>query len=155
MDPQLDANSLIRILRGEPEFVAYAAATQTAGLCHNQAAKLAFFANGMGTQNDLDALEKQFGVKLDSRIPDAEMDKAAVRLQTAFWGDVLARVLHTADARILATAFLENEIVATGDLRLFKRAKDLGLMAQFIGHGRALRLAANYQPRLVVIPGGP
>jgi predicted nucleic acid-binding protein len=155
MDPQLDANALIRILRGDPEFVAFATATQASGLCYNQAAKAEFLANNMGCQSDLDALEKQFGIKLDAGIPDTELDQAATRLQAAFTGDTLARALHPPDARILATAFLQDDSVATGDLRLFKRAKDLGLAAVFIGSGRALRLATNYLPRLVAIPGGP
>jgi predicted nucleic acid-binding protein len=155
MDPQLDVNALIRLLGGVPEFVAFAQAQQAVGLSYNEAARAEFLANGLGTQADLDILERGYGVVLITDVSAAEIDAAAQRLQSAFRGDPLGRVLHLPDARVLATALLKTETIATGDLQLFKRAKDLGLSAAFIGRGRAAARAATYVPQPVVVPGGP
>jgi hypothetical protein len=155
MDPQLDVNALIRLLGGVPEFVAFAQAQRAAGLSYNRAARAEFLANGLGTQADLDTLEQGYGVVLITETSDAEIDAAAQRLQAAFHGDPLGRILHVPDARVLATALLKTEAVATGDLQLFKRARDLGLSASFIGTGRAAARAAAYVPHPVVVPGGP
>jgi predicted nucleic acid-binding protein len=155
MDPQLDANALIELLRGDPDFVAYAQANQTAGLNYNAAVRTEFLANGLGTQADLDALAQTWGVILIGDVSEPEIDAAAGRLQGAFLGTSPQRVLHRPDARVLATALLKNESVATHDLRLFKRARDLGLAVVFVGSGRAAARAAAYAPQPVTVPGGP
>ena len=155
MDPQLDVNALIRLLRNEAEFVAFACTHQAAGLSYNRAARNEFLANGLGTQSDLDALEQAYGVGLLADVTETEIDVAAVRLQAAFQGDPVGRVLRLPDARILATALLKGEHVATGDLQLFKRASDLGLSVSFIGSGQSVARASTYTPRPVSISGGP
>jgi hypothetical protein len=47
-------------------------------------------------------------------VSEQEIDDAALRLQAAFSGDPLGRVLHSPDARVLATALLKDETVAAG-----------------------------------------
>jgi len=155
MDPQVDVNALIQLLAGTQVFVAFAIAHQSAGLSYNQAAKVEFLANGVGTQFDLDTLEQRYGIVLITDITGTEIDGTARLLQDAFNGDPMGRVLHLPDAQILASAYLKNEAIATGDLQLFKRARDLGLLATFIGAGRASGRAAAYVARSVRVPGGP
>lgn len=155
MDPQLDVNALIHILRGVPEFVAFASASQTAGLTYNAAVQSEFLANGLGTYQELQALAQAYGIVLITDVSDQKIDAMARQLQAAFAGDALGRLLHEADARVLATAYLKKESVATGDLQLFKRARDLGLAVHFVGRGRAAARAAVYVPQPVLIPGTP
>jgi predicted nucleic acid-binding protein len=155
MDPQLDANALIKILAGEANFLAFAQANHTAGLSYNAAVRTEFLANGLGTQADLDTLAQTWGIIPIADVSEPEIDTAASRLQGAFHGASLGRVLDLPDARVLATALLKNESVATHDLRLFKRARDLGLSVVFVGSGRAATQAAAYAPQPVTIPGGP
>ncbi len=155
MDPQLDVNALIQILRGAAEFVAFAQANRAAGLAYNAAAKAEFLANGLGTQAELDSLARGYGVALIGDVSDQEIDVTAGRLQAAFVGTVPGRVLRLPDARILATAYGKNERLATGDLQLFKRARDLGLAVVFLGSGRSAARASAYVPRSVTIPGSP
>jgi hypothetical protein len=114
MDPQLDVNALIRILGGDLEFVAFARAHQPPGLSYNRATRGEFLAGGLGSQANLDALELGYGIVLLADVSEQEIDDAALRLQAAFRGDPLGRVLHLPDARVLATALLKDETVATG-----------------------------------------
>ena len=153
VDPQLDVNGLILLLAGVPEWVTYVQANQTSGLSYNLATQAEFLAQGKGGQAQLAALENQYGIRLIQDISRTEIDAAVGRLQGAFSGDPLRRVLREADARVAASAFLKNEDLATSDLQFFKRAKDLGLKVEFVGSGRAAALAAAYQPRPVMIPG--
>jgi hypothetical protein len=155
MDPQLDVNILIQLLNGVGEFVAFARAQHAVGLTYNNAVRQEFLANGLGSQTDLISLEQDHGITLLSGISDQEMDAAGGRLQAAFVGDVQGRTLRLQDARVLATAFLRKEALATADLQLFKRARDLGLAVLFVGAGRAAARAAAYVPRPVMIPGSP
>ena len=97
-------------------------------------------------------LELQHGLQLIQDVSMPEIDAAAARLQAAFAGDPWNRRLHDADARVAATAFLKHEKLATNDLRFFKRAKDLGLDADYIGSGQAVSKAAAYVPRPVTVP---
>src|SRR6266498_1085940 len=83
-DPQLDANVLIGLLKGTPEFVAYAQAKKPAGLSYNQATRAEFLANNYGTAAQLQSLEQQYGLQLIQDVSLAEIDAAAVRLQAAF-----------------------------------------------------------------------
>jgi len=124
-------------------------------LSYNRAARGEFLANGLGKAADLDALEQAYGIVLITDVSETEIDDVARRLQAAFLGDPLGRAVHLPDARILATAFLKAETLATGDLQLFKRATDLGLSASFVGTGKAAVRAAAYIPRPVTIPSGP
>ncbi len=153
VDPQLDVNGLILLLLGVPEWVAYVQANQASGLSYNLATQAEFLAQGKGGQAQLIGLENHYGIRLIQDISWAEIHAAAGRLQGAFSGDPLRRVLREADARVAASAFLKSESLATGDLQFFKRAKDLGLTVEFVGSGRAAALAAAYQPRPVTIPG--
>jgi len=155
MDPQLDANALIKLLDGDPDFVAFAQANRAAGLNYNAAVRAEFLANGLGTQADLDTLTRTWGVTPIGDITESAIETVAARLRDAFHGDSLGRVLHLADARVLATGLLKHEAVATHDLQMFKRARDLGLAAVFVGSGRAAARAVAYVPQLVTIAGGP
>jgi hypothetical protein len=48
---------------------------------------------------------------------------------------------------------LVGERIATADLVFFKRAKDLGVDAEFVGSDpKALNRAANYRPSPVTVP---
>jgi hypothetical protein len=145
----------VRIHSGEAGFVAFARTHQVAGLSYNLAARNEFLANGHGTQEELEDLAQLYGIMLNIDVTEAEIDSMALQLRSAFHGDQLGRVLALPDARILATAFLKNEILATGDERLFKRARDLGVSAEFIGHGSAVTRAAAYSPRPVTVPRKP
>lgn len=150
VDPQLDTNVLIKILATVPEFVAYAVAKQGDGLGYNEATALQFLAKG--NQADLDKLARQYGVSKGSDSSLTEIDDAAQRLQKAFRGDRLGRVLHSPDARVAATAFLMKEVMATGDLQFFKRARDLGIPVDFIGSSAVSLKAQAYVPRPVMVP---
>jgi hypothetical protein len=103
MDPQLDVNVLIHILRGVPEFVAFASASQAAGLTYNAAVQSEFLANGLGTDQELQALAQVYGIVLLTDVLPPEIDVTARQLQAAFAGDTRGRLLHEADARVLAT----------------------------------------------------
>jgi len=152
LDPQLDANVLIGLLNGIPEFVDYAQMNQPKGLTYNLATRAEFVAGDAGTDAHLQLLEQRFGVNLIQNITKQDLDDVASRLQAAFQGDPQKRSLGEADARVAASAFLRTEALATADLKFFKRLRDLGLIADFIGTGRALARAAAYQPRPVTIP---
>jgi len=151
-DPQLDVNVLIKLAGGVPEAVAYVQVHLAAGLSYNLAARDEFLASGSGTAAELQGLEQQYGVRPIQDVSLTEIDAAAARLQSAFSGDALGRRLSVADAGIAATARLKAERLATGDLQLFKRARDLGLEVDFVGTGRAAARALGYHPRLVIIP---
>jgi hypothetical protein len=111
-----------------------------------------FLALGRGTGAQLQLLERQYGLQLIQDVSLSEIDAAAAPLQAAFDGDPFHRILREEDARVAATAFLKRQRLATGDLQLFKRAKDLGLDVDFVGTGQAAARAAAYQPRTVSIP---
>lgn len=151
-DPQLDTNVLIQLVRGAPVFVAYVQAQQVFGLSYNLVAAAEFLALGKGTGAQLQQLDQQYGLQLIQDVSLQEIDAAAARLQAAFVGDPLHRTLRVEDARVAATAFLKQERLATGDIQFFKRAKDLGLEADFVGSGQAAARAAAYQPRIVSVP---
>jgi predicted nucleic acid-binding protein len=125
------------------------------GLSYNLAARSEFLADGHGTEEELEELAQHYSIMLIIDITDADIDTTALQLRSAFHGDQLGRVLALPDARILATAFLKNEILATGDARFFKRARDLGVSAEFIGHGSAVTRAVGYSPRPVTVPKKP
>jgi predicted nucleic acid-binding protein len=152
VDPQLDTNFLIRLHKGEPEFIAYAQANRAAGLNYTQSAADEFLANPLGSATQLLSLEQQYGIIPSVAITATAIDNAATRLQNAFVGAARGRVLRRADAKVLAAAFLTGECLATGDERLFKRGKDLGLNVDFVGSGPAARRAAAYVPLPVVVP---
>src|SRR5262249_7100247 len=103
---QLDVNALIKIVAGVAEFVAFAIANQAAGLPSSEAARNEFLANNWGAQSDLDDLEQTYGIALISDVAEVEIDATATRLQTAFQGDSLGRILRVPDARILATVLM-------------------------------------------------
>jgi predicted nucleic acid-binding protein len=151
-DPQLDTNVLIQLIRKEPEFVAYVQAEQPLGLSYNVVVAAEFLTLGKGTGVQLQLLEQQYGVKLIQDVSLQEIDTAAARLQAAFARDPLHRTLREEDARVAASAFLKQERLATGDIQLFKRAKDLGLEVDFVGTGQTAARAVAYQPRIVSIP---
>jgi predicted nucleic acid-binding protein len=152
IDPQLDTNFLIRLQNNEPEFVAYASANPAAGLSYNLAVQAEFLTGAPTSGGQLQLLEQQYGIQLIAGMSLSVIDATAVRLPNAFQGDSLHRVLHREDARIATTAFLTHEPLATGDLQLYKRARDLGLVVDFIGSGPAVAIAAAYVPQPVVIP---
>ncbi len=150
MDPQLDANVLIRLLNEVPEFVTYAQKNQQLGLTYNRVTREEFLAQGSAEQ--LQLLEERYGIRLSQeKMPLLEMGIAA-RLQAAFHGDPLRRSLQPADAGVAATAFIKKDRLATGDLQFYKRARDLGIDAEYVGAGRAAARAAAYTPRPVIIP---
>jgi len=151
-DPQLDTNFLIRLHRNEPEFLAYAQAKQAVGLSYSPAAQAEFVASTPAGGTQLQALERRYGIRLVTGISLSAIDSTAARLQNAFQADPLHRVLHLEDARVAAAAFLANERLGTGDLRLFKRSRDLGLATDFVGSGPAAARAAAYVPQPVAIP---
>jgi predicted nucleic acid-binding protein len=150
--PQLDTNFLIRLLKGEPEFVAYARANQAAGLAYSQPAADEFLAAPAGSAAQLKQLEQDYGVVLLTNPTTTAIDIVAKRLQNAFVGDSFHRILPWMDALILGVAFLTGDCLATGDLKLFKRARDLGVSVEFVGSAAAARRAAGYAPRIVVVP---
>ncbi len=149
-DPQLDTSVLIRAGQGVPEFVAYLAANAAAGLTYYDTARSEYLVSASTT--DLQALEQTHGLQHRQDVAAADVDAAAARLRSAFDGDPLGRTLHEGDARVAATALLKDEALATGDLRFFKRLRDLGLRADFVGSGRAAAAAAAYVPQPVGIP---
>lgn len=152
VDPQLDTNVLIQLVRAVPEFVAYAQAQKALGLSYNMVVAAEFLTLGRGTGGHLQQLEQQYGIQPLQDVSLQEIDTAAARLQAAFAGDPFHRMLGDEDARVAATAFLKQERLATGDIQLFKRAKDLGLDVDFVGTAQAEARAAAYQPRTVSIP---
>ena len=149
VDPQLDTNFLIKLLQGQPEFVAYAQANKAAGLSYNFATRAEFLKEG--TRARLRLLEHSYDIKLIRDVPLPQIEATAQRLQAAFSGDPLRRTLSAADASVLATAFLKGEWFATNDLQVFKRALDLGIQAEFVGTGRAATLATVYRAVRVII----
>ena len=150
IDPQLDSNVLIQILANIPEFVAYALAKQADGLENNEATVLEFLA--MGTQSDLNGLARKYGIIQNIAFSINEIDDTANRRHNAFLGDPLGRNLHDQDARVASTVFLKNEILATGDIQLFQRIRDLGMRADFIGSRWASLKAQANCPRPVKVP---
>jgi predicted nucleic acid-binding protein len=152
IDPQLDTNFLVRLLASEPPFVAYAHANRAAGLRYSPAANAEFLAGAGATPAQLLSLNQRFGIQLLTGLSTNALDNAAQRLQNAFLGDALGRVLHAADAKILAAAFLLGEPLATGDLQLFKRGQDLGLLTDFVGINRPAATAVAYVARPIAIP---
>jgi hypothetical protein len=155
MDPQLDVNVLIRVLRMEQEFIDYVRANRACGLRYNLGAKDEFLATALGSQAELDCLYQQYGIELLAEVSIVDLDVTAVLLRSAFDGDVFGRTLHEPDSRILSTGWILKETITTADLHLYKRARDLGMDVSFLGSGRAFNLAMNYQPRLVIIPNMP
>ena len=83
-DPQLDANFLIKLSAGVPEFVAYAVAQQAAGLRYNEVTQGEFLAAGHGNVGQLQQLEQQYGLELIKDVPLPDLNAAAIRLQAAF-----------------------------------------------------------------------
>jgi len=149
-DPQLDSNVLIQLKKGDAAFVAYACANKAAGMSYNRVVRDEFLARGLGTTADLEALRADYGITYRS-FRGHSVSSAIMRLQQAFVGDRLGRMLQLADARVLVTAFLTAECLATGDLQLYKRARDLGMLVDFLGGGRAAVRAITYVPRPVVV----
>jgi rRNA maturation endonuclease Nob1 len=147
IDPQLDSNFLIRLQQGEQMFVDYATRNRSAGLSVYNMVLTEFLQKG--TIEEFMALQGQYGIRLANDFTPNEVSAVAARLRSAFGGT--GRVLSTEDARVLATAFLQREKFATGDLQLFKRATDLGLDVDFIGTGNAVTKARNYVPQPVQI----
>ena len=129
-------------------FVDYATRYRSAGLRVYSMVLTEFLQKG--TIEEFMALQRQYGIRLSNDFTLNEVSAVAARLRSAFRGT--GRVLSEEDARVLATAFLQGEKFATGDLQLFKRAKDLGLDVDFIGTGNAATKASNYVPQLVQIP---
>jgi predicted nucleic acid-binding protein len=152
IDPQLDTSFLVRLLLTEPAFIAYARANQSAGLRYSPTACAEFLAGGGATPAQLQSLQQQFGLQPITGLSATALDNTARRLQNAFLGDALGRVLHAADAKILAAVFLLGEPLATGDLQLFKRGRDLGLLTDFVGTNRPAATAAAYVARPIAIP---
>jgi hypothetical protein len=152
IDPQLDTSFLVRLVLGDPPFVAYSLAHQAAGLRYSPAAAAEFLAGGGEAAAQLQSLQQRFGVQPLSGLSGTALDNAALRLQNAFQGAAHGRLLHAEDAKVLAAAFLLGEPIATGDLRLFKRGRDLGLASHFVGSVRPAAVAAAYAPRPVLIP---
>ena len=151
IDPQLDTGVLIRLILDDPPFVAYATANQASGLRYGATAEAEFLAGG-GTPSQLQTLQQRFGVQPLIALSATALDNAARRLQNAFHGDPHRRALHAQDAKVLAAAFLVGEPLATSDLRLFKRGRDLGIPVDFVGSGRAAAVASAYAPQWAVIP---
>jgi predicted nucleic acid-binding protein len=152
IDPQLDTSFLIRLAASDPPFLAYAVANRAAGLRYSPAAGAEFLAAGGGSAAQLQSLQQRFGIQAISGLATAALDNAARRLQNAFQGGPRGRVLHAEDAKVLAAAFLLGEPLATGDLRLYKRGRDLGPPVEFVGAVRPTAVAAAYVPQGVVIP---
>jgi len=148
IDPQLDANILIRLLYGDPDVIAFIQANRAAGLSYNVYTRAEFLSRG--TRAQLRLLEETYGIRLIQNVTPNQIDDVARRLEQAF--DGTGRRLGTGDARVAATAYLTGERLATGDLQFYKRARDLGLQVEFVGTGRAAARAAAYQPDLVTIP---
>jgi hypothetical protein len=94
-------------------------------------------------------LTQRYGIILIRDVPVSDIEATARRLQTAFHGDPWGRILSLEDARVAATAFLKREWLATGDLRFYRRALDLGIP---VGTTRAAATAAGYRPRPVIMP---
>lgn len=153
IDPQLDANVLIRLRAGDPTTVAYARANQAAGLSYNFMTRFEYLAGGAargGTRADLRVLEETYGIQLRRDISLADIESMGASLRASFAGT--NRILHNFDSEVLASAYLRGERVATGDLQLFKRGRDLGINIEFVGNGRSAQLAAQYRPQPVPPP---
>lgn len=148
IDPQLDTNILIRLLRGDAEVVAFVRANRAAGLSYNVYTRAEFLRRG--TRAQLRTLEENYGIRLIREFNPVQIDDVARRLQRAFAGT--GRSLGDADAHVAATAYLKGERLATGDLKFYKRAFDLGLDVEFVGTGPAAARAAAYRPDPVTIP---
>lgn len=141
VDPQLDANLLMRLSKGDPVAVAYAEANRAAGLSYNFSTRFEFL-NG-GTRAELRLLEQKYGISLIRDVPLADIQSTATSLRSAFTD---GRALGYWDSQVAASAFLKGERLATGDLQFFKRALDLGVKVEFVGTGRAAQRAAQYVP---------
>lgn len=153
-DPQVDANVLIRLLRGEPEFLSFAARNRHRGLSYNYWTRQEFLATarrGTGdTRADLRLLEQRYGARLITDIGPDQILTAAFRLRSAF--SSTDRILDIQDSRVATTAWLRGELLATGDLRFYKRLRDLGIDAEFIGATGPSVKAERYVPSRVQIP---
>ncbi len=152
IDPQLDTGFLIRLLLADPPFVAYTVTHQAAGLRYSPMAAAEFLAGAGSTVAQLQSLQQQFGVQPLTGLSATALDNAAQRLQNAFQGDPRGRTLHAENAKVLAAAFHLGEPLATGDLRHFKRTRDLGLPTDFVGASRPAAAASAYTPQVVTIP---
>jgi predicted nucleic acid-binding protein len=141
IDPQLDANLLVRLSKGDPVVVAYAEANRSAGLSYNFSTRFEFL--NKGTRADLRLLEQTYDIKLIRDVPLADLQSTATSLRGAFTD---GRSLGYWDSQVAASAFLKGERLATGDLQFFKRAMDLNLKVEFVGTGRAAQRAAQYVP---------
>jgi RHS repeat-associated protein len=142
VDPQLDANVLMLVSRGDATAVAYANANRAAGLSYNYSARLEFLIRG--TRAELRLLEERYGMRLIREVPLDDIAAEASRLRSLFTD---GRVLGYWDSQVAATASLMGERMATADLQFFKRAMDLGLNVEYVGTGAAAARAAAYVPR--------
>ena len=94
-------------------------------------------------------LETKYGITVLA-MPEKDLAGAAARIVAAFKGT--DRVISAEDARVAATALIKGEKLSTNDLQFFKRARDLGLNAAYVGSGDAAKKAKMYVPRPVKIP---
>ena len=151
VDPQLDSNILSALINPHDplhgDAVAFVTSNRAAGLSANRSAYTEFLQRYSKYQ--FSVLRQRYGISLIRELPMEDLGAAASRLQRAFPD---ARVLSDADARVAASSFLKKERFATNDLRLFKRAKDLGLNVEYVGSGASAAAAARYIPNPVAIP---
>jgi RHS repeat-associated protein len=142
VDPQLDANLLIRLSQRDPVAVGFANANRAAGLSYNFSARFEFLAGG--TRAELRLLEQQYGIQLIRDVPLSQLQQTAAKLRGAF---VDGRALGYWDSQVAASAFLKGERMATGDLQFYKRALDLGLKVEYVGTGNSALRATRYVPK--------
>jgi hypothetical protein len=102
------------------------------------------------SKRQIRSLRAQYGVKLIREIELPEIGAAASRIERAFVGT--GRAISAEDARVAATAFIKGERFATADLQFYRRARDLGLLVEFVGSPQNSARAAAYVPRPVIIP---
>ena len=158
IDPHLDANILIALHDPSHKFhavaVKFVTDNKAAGLSVSGQSIREFLATGKGVKPaDFLKLQKDYGIQVILTPTANEIKATAARLQQAFSGDPLKRVLRDGDAQVAAAAYLRGEKLGTTDLPFFKRCKDLGIDVEFVGvDPSALSKAANYAPVTVTIP---
>jgi hypothetical protein len=149
-DPLVDVNILIQASQGHAETQAFLHANR--GLISaGRTSQYEFLKSA--TRSELSALMRDFEIAsfegVNYRAIIAEARQLRLRVEVAPGG----RVLEVMDSRQLATAKLGGLDFVTSDLKLFKRARDLGIPAHYVdlypgaaGPSKAAINAANYVP---------
>ncbi|QGJ71800.1 Hypothetical protein PBC10988_35090 [Planctomycetales bacterium 10988] len=159
-DPLVDSNVLIQASHGNPNAIIFLQSNRGL-ISFGRATRNEFLKRA--SQADLSSLIRQHDVIFDNTLNYSDVISDAKLLREAFLaadqGSNQARVLQLMDSRQLSVSRLSGIDFVTNDLKLFKRAKDLGMNVHFLdlfpgasGPSKAARKAASYIPNSVNVP---